>query len=184
MTDERRFEELLSEFKRVGVDLDSFPAGVHCRPEGHGASASLLKVSGVGTVKATRYGEIFLDVIRAHCHEHNLAEKPRPDGRAARAEVPASTAHSSTSTVSRTSEVGEAYNNGESIQELMRLYGVTLGTVLEHLARYAMDGTLLRAGEDLPALSRLRQRHSYSCHPFSKSPVSSSSSERFQCASA
>ena len=28
MTDERRFEELLSEFKRVGVDLDSFPAGI------------------------------------------------------------------------------------------------------------------------------------------------------------
>ena len=28
MTDERRFEELLSEFKRVGVDLNSFPAGI------------------------------------------------------------------------------------------------------------------------------------------------------------
>ena len=28
MTDERRFEELLSEFKRVGVDLNSFPAGL------------------------------------------------------------------------------------------------------------------------------------------------------------
>ena len=28
MTDERRFEELLSEFTRVGVDLDSFPAGL------------------------------------------------------------------------------------------------------------------------------------------------------------
>ena len=28
MTDERRFEELLAEFTRVGVDLDSFPAGI------------------------------------------------------------------------------------------------------------------------------------------------------------
>jgi hypothetical protein len=28
MTDERRFEELLFEFKRVGVDLNSFPAGI------------------------------------------------------------------------------------------------------------------------------------------------------------
>jgi hypothetical protein len=28
MTDERRFEELLAEFERIGVDLDSFPAGI------------------------------------------------------------------------------------------------------------------------------------------------------------
>jgi hypothetical protein len=28
MTDERRFEELLAEFQRIGVDLHSFPAGI------------------------------------------------------------------------------------------------------------------------------------------------------------
>jgi hypothetical protein len=28
MTDERRFDELLAEFERVGVDPDSFPAGI------------------------------------------------------------------------------------------------------------------------------------------------------------
>ena len=33
MTDERRFEELLSEFTRVGVDPDSFPAGIGVHPE-------------------------------------------------------------------------------------------------------------------------------------------------------
>jgi hypothetical protein len=33
MTDERRFEELLTEFERVGVDRDSFPAGIRVRPE-------------------------------------------------------------------------------------------------------------------------------------------------------
>ena len=31
MTDERRFEELLTEFQRVGVDLHSFPAGITVR---------------------------------------------------------------------------------------------------------------------------------------------------------
>jgi hypothetical protein len=31
MTDERRFEELLAEFERVGVDLHSFPAGITVR---------------------------------------------------------------------------------------------------------------------------------------------------------
>ena len=33
MTDERRFEELLAEFQRVGVDLNSFPAGITVRRE-------------------------------------------------------------------------------------------------------------------------------------------------------
>ena len=33
MTDERRFEELLTEFERVGVDLHSFPAGITVRRE-------------------------------------------------------------------------------------------------------------------------------------------------------
>ena len=33
MTDERRFDELLTEFERVGVDRNSFPAGLGVRPE-------------------------------------------------------------------------------------------------------------------------------------------------------
>ena len=55
MTDERRFEELLSEFKRVGVDLDSFPAGIGVHrddalrilrslPDGAGPGAFLSRV--------------------------------------------------------------------------------------------------------------------------------------------
>ena len=55
MTDERRFEELLTEFKRVGVDLDSFPAGIGVHrddalrilrslPDGAGPGAFLSRV--------------------------------------------------------------------------------------------------------------------------------------------
>lgn len=55
MTDERRFEEMLAEFKRVGVDLDGFPAGVTIRredamrilrelPDGAGPAAFLGRV--------------------------------------------------------------------------------------------------------------------------------------------
>jgi hypothetical protein len=55
MTDERRFEELLSEFKRVGVDLNSFPAGIGVHrddalrilrslPDGAGPAAFLSRV--------------------------------------------------------------------------------------------------------------------------------------------
>jgi hypothetical protein len=55
MTDERRFEEMLAEFERVGVDLDSFPAGLTIRredamrilrelPDGAGPAAFLGRV--------------------------------------------------------------------------------------------------------------------------------------------
>jgi hypothetical protein len=55
MTDERRFEELLAEFERVGVDLDGFPAGITIRredairilrelPNGAGPAAFLSRV--------------------------------------------------------------------------------------------------------------------------------------------
>lgn len=55
MTDERRFEELLTEFERVGVDPHSFPAGITVRredalrilqslPDGAGPGAFLAQV--------------------------------------------------------------------------------------------------------------------------------------------
>ncbi len=55
MTDERRFEELLMEFERVGVDLHSFPAGIELPredamrilrelPDGAGPDAFLARV--------------------------------------------------------------------------------------------------------------------------------------------
>jgi hypothetical protein len=55
MTDERRFDELLAEFQRVGVDLHSFPAGIkvprgealsilRSLPADAGASAFLARI--------------------------------------------------------------------------------------------------------------------------------------------
>ncbi len=120
------------------------------------SGASLLKISGVGAVKAARYGEVFLDVIRDYCQDHNLAEVPKPDGHAARQAAPGAASRASSAGGSRTSEVAEAYNAGETIQELMKLYGVGLATILDHLAKHALDGNPLRRGEDLLTLSNLR----------------------------
>jgi hypothetical protein len=53
MTDERRFEELLTEFERVGVDLDSFPAGITVqREEALRILRSLPNDAGVGAFLA------------------------------------------------------------------------------------------------------------------------------------
>ena len=51
----------------------------------------------------------------------------------------------------RTTLVAEAYNAGESLESLMERYAVTVGTILDHLARYAAAGNRLRNGSELQA---------------------------------
>ena len=87
------------------------------------SQANLLQISGVGEVKAQRYGEIFLKLIR-----HRVAETRslRMDGRP-RHEV-----------------VAEKYNLGASIEDLAAEYGVKTGTILDHLSRFWQSGQSLR----------------------------------------
>ena len=53
--------------------------------------------------------------------------------------------------------MGEAYNAGESIASLMKNYGISQGTIIDHLARYLMAGNALRRGSDLSKLVTLPQ---------------------------
>ena len=102
---------------------------------------SLMTISGVGQVKLRQYGESFLEVIRSYCEKHGLGENPK--------ENPREKSDSSRRYVL----VAEAYNAGETIQNLMERYRVTVGTILEHLTRYLAAGNKLRTGDDLEALT-------------------------------
>jgi ATP-dependent DNA helicase RecQ len=104
---------------------------------------SLLKISGVGQVKLRQFGEAFLELIQLYCEKHGLQEKSKEALRE----------KSSTGTNRRYVLVAEAYNSGETIQSLMERYGVTAGTVLEHLSRYLAMGNPIRTGEDLQRLT-------------------------------
>jgi ATP-dependent DNA helicase RecQ len=102
---------------------------------------SLLNISGVGQVKARQYGEAFLAVITAYCEQHSLKEKQKQ------------TARDKSDSNRRYVLISEAYNSGETIQDLMERYHVTQGTILSHLTRYLSAGNALRKGEDLQRLS-------------------------------
>ncbi len=106
---------------------------------------TLLEISGVGQVKLRQYGEAFLEVIRPFCEQKGLQERPRlrasSEGKGDRGEGSR-----------RFVAVGEAYNEGESIEDLMAAYAVTVGTILDHLMRYAAAGNRLRDGDDLRAM--------------------------------
>ncbi|MHC1782476.1 MAG: DNA helicase RecQ [Anaerolineaceae bacterium] len=104
-------------------------------------SDSLKRINGIGQVKFERYGQLILDLVKDFCRPHGLHEKmPSRSGEARPTRL----------TVSKPRHVlvGEAYNAGQSIPELMQQYGVQRGTILDHLAAYAQDENPLRPGDD------------------------------------
>ena len=103
---------------------------------------SLVQINGVGQVKLKRYGETFMEVIRAYCQEHGLAEKRKPSAREA---APVT----QMALKPRHVVVGEAYNEGESIPALMERWQVQRGTIVDHLAKYAQEGNPLRGDDGL-----------------------------------
>jgi ATP-dependent DNA helicase RecQ len=105
-----------------------------------------LNIAGVGQVKLEKYGAVFLEVIKVYCEKHELKEKPRksasPSAAAKVEPLPA-----------RTRIVGEAFNNGASVQELMQKHGVTANTILDHLNKYLLAGNKIRSDNELQALT-------------------------------
>ena len=117
---------------------------------------SMLEINGVGQVKLKQYGETFAGLIKDYCKKHGIAEKrkesPREKGGRNRAAPTAGGAAKAESELGvRTTLVGEAYNAGESLESLMKRYAVTVGTILDHLAQYALAGNRLRNGSEFQA---------------------------------
>lgn len=104
---------------------------------------SLLNMSGMGKVKYERYGADFLAILKEYCRENRIEEKYKTPMR------------EKDDAGRRYMAVGDAYNAGESVQNLMTRYGVSADTILNHLARFMMAGNPLRSAEDLIALSKL-----------------------------
>ena len=104
---------------------------------------SLLNISGVGKVKHERYGNDFLAIIKDYCRSNRIDEKFKAP------------MHEKDDAGRRYVAVGEAYNSGESLENLMARYGVTADTILNHLARFIQAGNPLRSAEDLISLSNL-----------------------------
>lgn len=108
---------------------------------------SMEKIFGVGSRKLAKYGQVFIEVITEYCNEHQLVRKQKPGAR--RTEVKSGDERQPKHIL-----VGEAYNAGASIQELMEQFSVQQGTILNHLSKYILEGYSLRSSEflDLPDL--------------------------------
>jgi ATP-dependent DNA helicase RecQ len=101
----------------------------------------LLDISGVGQVKANQYGGTFLAIIREYCREHGISEKPKAVRRIRN------------DSGRRYVETGKAFNDGASVEALVKRYGVKMSTILDHLTQYTAAGYRLRPADDLLTLT-------------------------------
>ncbi|MBN1313713.1 MAG: DNA helicase RecQ [Anaerolineae bacterium] len=104
------------------------------------SDARFLDISGVGQVKANQYGETFMAIIRDYCQEHDIPEGLKEVHRV------------KDDYGRRYMKVGEAFNEGETVESLMQQYQVKVGTILDHLARYMAVGHTLRPVDDILGL--------------------------------
>lgn len=112
------------------------------------SEASLGKMFGIGEHKLRRYGADFLEVIRQYCQEHGISEVVKTSSRKA----------ASASKLSKKQKfelVGEAFNQGASVEELAERFEIQPETVMNHLIKYHVEGNALRQAEDLLRLSAL-----------------------------
>ncbi len=102
------------------------------------SETAMAAIHGVGEVKLGKYAGPFLEIIRDHCREHGLREIPKTPGTgtAGPARPPSSRRHVL---------IGEAYNQGRSVADLMAEYNIQQNTVIDHLQRYVrQEGGVLR----------------------------------------
>jgi len=102
----------------------------------------LLKIHGVGEIKLEKYGKFFLEILQEYNQEHYIENRPHEKTKITAGKGEDYPGHKSKSR--RYSEVGNAYNSGQSIEQIMLQYNIKLGTVIDHLYTYMIEGQILR----------------------------------------
>ncbi|HFE62845.1 MAG TPA: DNA helicase RecQ, partial [Caldithrix sp.] len=111
---------------------------------------TFVTMHGVGSAKLEKYGDIFLEIIQRYCSEHRISERTKYTVKSRM------TAKLRPLSKPRHVEVGEAYNRGSSVTDLVAKYGVKQSTILDHLYRFYREGNPLKNGSVL-SLSSLPQ---------------------------
>ncbi|RJP78046.1 MAG: DNA helicase RecQ [Desulfobacteraceae bacterium] len=100
---------------------------------------SLLSISGVGTMKLRKYGRDFLYLLQEYCRRNRLEDKAASSGRE-------STLSGKPTGRKRHQAIGELYNAGKAIPDIMAMFNIKQITVLDHLFTFFTEGHPLRNG--------------------------------------
>lgn len=112
------------------------------------STQNMLNIYGVGQVKAKKYSNEFLPIIKKYCQENGLKSKmTKSKSRKSRRKKKR-----------RFEEVGEKFNRENSFRKLAKEYDVQERTILKHLYKYIRAGNKLRAGIEAESVLTDRQR--------------------------
>ena len=100
----------------------------------------LLQIHGVGNAKLEKYADHFLALIADYRRDHPEAKSARRSSQPQRADL-------SPSPKRRHQIVGEAYNAGQTVEQLAETWNVKHVTILNHLYRFYQEGYSLRPGD-------------------------------------
>ncbi len=116
------------------------------------SSDNFLAMHGIGTVKANKFGDLFMQVIGSYCLGKQIQERPkRPNNYFSSKEKKNVSAKP---VKPRHIHIGDIFNSGRSIAEIRDIFDIKQTTVIEHLTKYVMAGNALR-GDEILALSAL-----------------------------
>jgi len=113
---------------------------------------NFLDIHGVGSVKAQRFGELFMPVIETYCRENGIRERPKRPVKSLAAKGKKLSPGGAVKPVHI--HVGDIFNSGRSLAEVMAIFDIKQSTVIDHLSKYVMAGNALR-GDEVLGLSRL-----------------------------
>ena len=119
---------------------------------------TLLHIYGVGAAKLDKYGSRFLKLIRDYCGEYDIKERPKK----------VSARPSRKSKRRRHHQVGESFNEGQSIEELTRQFSVKPGTIIQHLEKYSLEGNSLRIDGITEAITLTKEQQDIVLRVFEK----------------
>ncbi|KQT15343.1 ATP-dependent DNA helicase RecQ [Chryseobacterium sp. Leaf404] len=98
----------------------------------------LNQISGFGTFKIEKYGEIFLPTIIEFCIKNNLSSKIS-EKRPKKAREPKKAAKSTSGTFATTFEL---YKQNHSVEEIAKMRSLSRNTIQNHLAKYVESGAI------------------------------------------
>ncbi len=97
----------------------------------------LMQIFGMGAAKFNKYGDIFINLISEYCYEKGIEEKLKLSSLSIKKQK------SRNKKKSKCVAVGEKYNEGCDIKDLMRIFGIKKQTVLNNLLKFYQAGNEL-----------------------------------------
>ncbi len=118
------------------------------------SSTGFLDIHGIGKVKAEKFEALFIPVIAEYCRQKQIQEKPGPAAQPGSAKSEKVETPPVKASKPRHITVGELFNSGRSIEDIMDFFGIRQTTVINHLVKCVREGFLL-PGDELLKVSSL-----------------------------